>query len=296
MKLIIYLSGGLGNQLFQYATGRALSAHYGMDLVVDDWSGFARDYVYKRKYELESFPIKARKANILEKISIWIYLFNYRKNKKVESLLLRHWYGSFITEVNRNQLPLFQFNKLMGSIWLVGFWQNPYYFNKISEVLKYELMPPKPTEKNFLELGEKLVNSDSIAVGVRLYEESSDPSAHAKDGKMKSIEEIRTVVEKMNGLFPNSVFYIFCTHRSSLLDSIGLPNDSVFVTHDDGYVGTIQRLWLITRCKHHIITNSSFYWWGAWLSRYVHSPNSQKIIAANNFVNDGCLIEDWETF
>jgi hypothetical protein len=296
MKLFVYLSGGLGNQLFQYATARALSIHYEMELVVDDWSGFVRDYAYKREYELDNFSIKARKTTLMEKLPIWIYLFTYRKHRRVGSLFKKHWFGSFLTEMYRDFQPIFDIERKKNNIWLVGYWQSPKYFMNYSEVLRYELMPPVPKIEKFVDLGEQMFNGESVAVGVRLYEESSDPSAHAKDGRVKTLEEIRLVIDTMNKLLPNSKFYVFCTHRSSLLDKIGLPVNSVFVTHDDGYEGTIERLWLLSRCKHHIITNSSFYWWGAWLSGYVHNTNSQKIYAANNFVNDDCLMENWETF
>lgn len=82
-KISIYLSGGLGNQMFQYAFGRALSLKLSCNLVIDDWSGFIRDYQYKRNYELDYFDIYPRKSNFIQKLPIWMLKFEqyFSKNK-----------------------------------------------------------------------------------------------------------------------------------------------------------------------------------------------------------------------
>ena len=75
-------------------------------------------------------------------------------------------------------------------------------------------------------------------------------------------------------------FFIFCSHRSSLLDGLRLPGKVTYVTPDDGFEGTIEGLWLMTQCRHHIITNSSFYWWGAWLSSANYPSDGSEVFAA----------------
>ena len=76
-KLIIRLKGGLGNQLFQYATARAISIDKNVDLFIDSWSGFIRDYKYQRKYSLKNFPIKAKLISASQRIPY--LLFNLKK-------------------------------------------------------------------------------------------------------------------------------------------------------------------------------------------------------------------------
>jgi len=75
-----------------------------------------------------------------------------------------------------------------------------------------------------------------------------------------------------------------------------LPSNTVFVTHDDGYRGTLERMWLLTRCQHHVFTNSSYYWWGAWLSAAIRLGDEQRIVAADNFINRDGLSPAWECF
>ena len=139
-------------------------------------------------------------------------------------------------------------------------------------------------------------SEDSVAVGVRLYEESSDPSAHSRDGIIKSAEDINQAIMRMRHMRPKSKFYVFCTHRSSLLDSLDLPNDAVFLTHDDGLTGAHNRLWLLSQCKNHIFTNSTFYWWGCWLSEAHYRCTQRVVLAGDNFINRNSLRSDWLTF
>jgi len=78
--------------------------------------------------------------------------------------------------------------------------------------------------------------------------------------------------------------------------SITLPENSNYLTHDDGFVGTNERLWLLTQCKHHIFTNSSYYWWGAWLSEANFLNEKQLILAADNFINIDGIPDKWKKF
>ena len=75
-----------------------------------------------------------------------------------------------------------------------------------------------------------------------------------------------------------------------------LPPDTSYVTHDNGYCGSVPRPWLLTQCRHHIMTNSSYYWWGAWLSRGVHGGTNQTVFAADNFINTDSYPPEWEQF
>jgi hypothetical protein len=110
------------------------------------------------------------------------------------------------------------------------------------------------------------------------------------------VGEIRQAVARVRSHHPDARFFVFCTHRSPLLTELNLPENAVFVTHDDGYEGTLERLWLLTQCRHHIFTNSSYYWWGAWLSSVVRGSEGQCVLAADNFINPDGLCPEWERF
>lgn len=300
-KLVVQLSGGLGNQMFQYANARALSLINNLDLVIDDWSGFYRDYQYKRKFELKTFPIKGRVANFYE-VTPFLYVSLRRMFKKKFTLFNNFFFGNFLEEqldINNNSkfflndLHKMNLNK---NTWIKGYWQSPYYFEKYKDIIQNELFPPTPIDENFKSLGKKISDSNSLALGVRFYEESKDPSAHSHNQKNKSMLQINNVVKNIRKNYPNIRFFVFCTHRSKHLQGINLPNDTIFVTPEDGYEGTLNNIWLLSQCKHHIFNNSTFYWWGAWLSSKLYRTEKQIIYAADNFINRDGLLKTWNRF
>lgn len=297
-KVVAYLKGGLGNQMFQYATARALARRTGAELVLDPWSGFVRDTQYRRHYELDALPIHGRLATVRERLPIWLFRAENRFRKEESSLLQRRIYGQFLIETKLSYLPAITQVNVESAIWLVGYWQSPLYFNDCAEILRSELTPPLPKQEGFLELGQSLKNSESVALGIRLYEESANPCAHAKDGQLKTVVDVNGAIARLRAVRPNAQFYVFCTHRSPILGELNLPAMTTFVTHDDGYEGTLEILWLLAQCKHHIFTNSSYYWWGAWLSSNAHNGRSgpQLILAANNFNNSDGFCTQWGRF
>jgi hypothetical protein len=299
-KVITLLKGGLGNQMFQYALARSMSLSSNTELVLDNWSGFISDYKYHRKYELNAFPIAGRPANLKERIPFWLSQLGSRfSSNSPEKLYRKEIYGLVINEIGSKYMPdifqAFEAEKVH-TCWLNGYWQSPLYFDRYSDFITSELMPPEPTEKHFVDLGELLRDSESVALGVRLYEESKNPEAHSSNGQLKSTSQINQVILSLIDLHKKARFFVFCTHRSPLLEELSLPEDTIFVTHDDGYLGTTQRMWLLTQCRHHIFTNSTFYWWGAWLSQKLHSQEDQTIFAANNFINSDTVPRHWNLF
>lgn len=311
VRTYVALSGGLGNQMFQYAAARSLAQRVGAELVLDNWSGFVRDRQYRRTYELGALPIQGRVARSAERLPIWLYRWKHRGGCPSSQPIERHWFGDFLVETAdvppadagenyarssfSHQRFFHQFVPRR-STWLIGYWQSPFYFNDITPSLQVELMPPAPAAANFRALGAELARGESVALGVRLYEESANPGFHALGGQLKSVPAIRSAIERLRSERPAARFYVFCTHRAPLLKELQLPANTVFVTNDDGYSGTLTTLWLITRCQHHIFTNSSYYWWGAWLSAAVRGEEGQRIIAPDNFINRDGLCAAWERF
>jgi hypothetical protein len=297
VNLYVHLSGGLGNQLFQYAVGRAVTLISDAELVLDVDTGFVRDLQYKRRYELSSFALNSKEATQLQR-SVWLW---HRVQSKLwsagGSFYQRGLFADFFIEKEFVFQQLLVARSLRRDTWLVGYWQSPKYFASYAALLRSELMPPAPPiDGKYRELAALLLQSDSIALGIRLYEESRNPGDHASTGRLKTAAEINLAINKLRKLKPEGRFFVFCTHRAPELAKLNLPPDTIYVTPDEGYADSVNCLWLLTRCKHHIFTNSSFYWWGAWLSHAVHNPAEQLIFAADNFINVDGLCEHWNTF
>lgn len=297
IKLFVQLNGGLGNQLFQYAIGRALALRNNAELVLDIVGGFTRDFQYKRKYELGRFSsLEFDIATRWQQAVPFCYRMKNKLWMNSSCFYQRHFFIDFYVEKK------FIFHQALASrainrnTWLLGYWQSPKYFTLYAALLQRELMPQQPVGDNYGALAALMLQSDSVALGIRLYEESHNPGDHALTGKLKTAVEINVAVEKLRKLKPQGRFFVFCTHRAPELAKLNLPHNTIYVTPDDGYTDSVSSLWLLTRCKHHIFTNSSFYWWGAWLSHAVHNPAEQLIFAADNFINVDGLCEHWGTF
>ncbi len=295
--LNVQLSGGLGNQLFQYATARAISIKQGIPIAIDQISGFIRDKKYRRQCELTRLPISLLNPKLIAIASLWLYRGGVSIASKKEIPLVSHrWYGDFYFENKFIFHSLLLERKISRSTWLIGYYQSPLYFDNYKDILYKELMPLAPKNDIFLAMGDRIRESNSVALGLRLYEESDSPANHALAGRLKSTRDINRAIDLLSTQRPNSRFFIFCTHRAAIINELNLPKDSVYVTAEDGFVDSVDCLWLLTQCKHHIFTNSSFYWWGAWLSEAVHPNTEQLIYAADNFINADGLCDHWHRF
>ena len=295
-KIIVFLRGGIGNQLFMYATARALSLKNDAELVVDDWSGFIIDKVYKRSFELKNFKIQAR---LVSKFEILFFLFYRLNNRIFKSLtkLSKIFFGiQILTETDlAKYLPELKDITLKNCNWLNGLWQSPKYFENYKEILYKELIPPEPISQKFLKIGRKMISEESVAVGIRLYEERPK-NYSGPDDKIKRSLEINNVLNKIKNEIPNANFYIFSIKNSKFLNELKLPKNTMKITAENGFDDTVNTLWLLSQCKHHVMTNSSFYWWGAWLSNCKHYKSKQLIYVYKNFFNKNAIPKNWITF
>jgi hypothetical protein len=295
-RLCVQLSGGLGNQMFQYAAARSLALNSEVECLLDPLSGFIRDKQYRRRFELARLPIKLNMVSIADQLRLWVYRAHAKASHPSRAIYDAHWYGEFINETEFKFHAAVLQKKLTSNTWMLGYWQSPKYFDFYAQSIQQELQPAESKNISFISLASQIDSSESVAVGVRLYEESNDPGAHALAGKVKTIADVNSAIARLRAARPQAKFYVFCTHRAKALNNLNLPADTIFVTADEGYDDAVDSLWLLTRCKHHIFTNSSYYWWGAWLSQGIHKKDEQLIYAADNFINVDGLCDHWQRF
>lgn len=297
-RIITQLKGGLGNQLFQYSTARSLSLQSSLPLYLDVSSGFIRDRQYRRHFELNVDSLNCRLLPTLQTYPAWVYLL-VSKYKLLPSQILKP-FGNFIVDRTHDPGSPLSSIKANADNWLIGYWQQSHHLlpsSPFSRIIISELVPPKPTDSNILRLGEFIRSQrDSLAIGIRLYEESSNPFVHSKNGLPKTPQDFNSILDLLSTQLPGLTPFVFCTHRSDYISQLKLPENTIYVTHDDGFNGTSNRLWLLSQCKHHLFNNSTFYWWGALFSSLIHSPKTQRIFAANNFKSEQIYIDNWTLF
>jgi hypothetical protein len=261
----VILGGGLGNQLFMYAAGRALAARTNGRLVLDA-SEFRRDHVYRRVYLLDRFPIVGEAVG--PGLHSTVLLSCERLIRRLPPL--RSAVG-LIQEETRDGLPVFNADLVekppRRSVALRGYWQSERYFRDQAALVRRELAPPPPRMPEALdELARIEAARDPVAVGIRFYHEvpgaNTDPAA--------VITAFRTHLAAHAARSPPRHF----TDPGCL----GVP--FTLITHRDRNEDAPINLHLMSRCRTFFIGYSSYHWWGSWLCpdprrtvNYIHFPD-----------------------
>ena len=265
-QFIIKLHDGLGNQMFQYALGRALSLRFGCALKADT-SAFAaqRNAEHPRPYLLPLFPLTLPEATQQELLPF---------QEKLYQKIWRKLVGRRIYAKNYIREPHYSYWDGIRSInapaMLDGYWQSERYFLDCAEQIKKDFtFPPLPDASLFM--AEKIINSpQAVAVHVRrgdyLFQDN-----HALHGTCNrqfyktSLQYIQKQISLPLEIFLFSDDIAWCKNN---FDPCGLT--IIFVdlhSESQGYYA----MHLMSLCKHYIIANSSFSWWGAWLGEQKES-------------------------
>lgn len=300
------MAGGLGNQLFQYCFALHLSKQMQASLHLDIYSGFLRD-PFRRNFELEpiihdfhKLPFISTAISILLlKISALSTLYPLNKLflvlKTPALKVLKCGRFALLSEC----APIPSFDPIpfkCDFLRISGYWQSPNLFVDSRQQILDAFSNYAPTSSFALEMGQRLRSSETIAVGVRLYEETPNPELNSHNNEMKSIADLNYSFIKLMKMRPKSQVAVFCSHRSPLLNNLSLPSNTIYLTGDDSVPSAIDTLWLMSQCKHHIFLNSSLYWWAAFFSQLHHNAEEQIIFASNNFINQSCYLDGWIEF
>lgn len=271
--IIVKLIGGLGNQMFQYALGRHLSEKNNVEFKIDI-SGFES---YKlHRYSLNTFNTK---NNIASKYEI-------DKFKKYKVRPGKKWflYNKFIADnLKYFQEKEFSFNPkvldIKDNAYIDGYWQSEKYFKEIESLLKHEFTLKKEFENVDNKILETIVANDSVSLHIR----RSDYVTREKTNQIHGICSLKyynTAILKIKEIIKNPFFFVFSDDMPWVKENLKLDYPVVYVDHGQGK--NYEDLILMSRCKHNIIANSTFSWWGAWLNE---NPN-KIVIAPKKWFND----------
>ena len=254
--------GGLGNQMFQYAAGRSLSTRLNCELKLDNSWFYESGCGASRFPLLHNFPISTLEAS-QEEISELIY---QKQNILLKLLRKKKKYTSFYKEE-----PSFDFwqdfNSFLSPVYLYGYWQNEKYFSGIESVIRKDFQFPSFTNIEADNISDKINNSlNSVSIHIRRGDYVNNPHTNQYHGTC-SIEYYKEALKLISNEYGSLELFIFSDdpqwiklnfdtkdYSSNIID---IPAHNDFPYHD---------MSLMSLCKHHIIANSSFSWWGAWLS------------------------------
>jgi len=266
--IIVQLRGGMGNQMFQYAAGRCLSLRHKVPLKLD-LSPFQNDKL--RNYSLSAFTIAEEFAGPadLERVKT---PFSNLKNVLTG---LRSSFGGMVP-IGYKKETQFQvdpeFFHLPDNTYLEGYWQSEKYFKEIEWTIRNDFLM-KVSLNNNEGIAEKIKNCNAVSVHIRRGDYISNPETRKTHGVCNP-EYYKNAADIMAQGLTDPEFFIFSDDIGWAKKNLELPAPFHFVT-DQNSSNEHDDLQLMTLCRHHIIANSSFSWWGAWLSQ-----NPDKIIIA----------------
>lgn len=274
--IIANLNGGLGNQMFQYANAKAVAVRKGVNFLVDTslyeknrmHHGFELGKIFK-------LPVSvATKADLKQVLG---YLQSPLPHRILARLPLPKTFSKkFITE------PHFEYwDGLLNcpnEAYLFGYWQSERYFLDCEADIRREFTFQPFQDQSNIELAQKIQDSQcAVSVHVRRGDFVNNPKANAYHGAL-SPSYYSDALAHLARTLPTMECFLFSDDIKWVKENLDLGAFKVhFVSHNMG-IYSYQDMALMSLCDHHVIANSSFSWWGAWLN-----ASQDKIVIAPKY-------------
>ncbi len=253
------VKGGLGNQLYIYAATRAVSIRNNIPLYLDVRSGFEFDYEYERSYKLFNFKIKAVEIDTNNSIVFF---------SRLRRFILKR-INDFIPQSKKSYIVNCDFDSLKKvklphrkNLVLDGLWQSQLYFDDCEKQIRTEL-----TFNDNVKSGVRInpaidLNGHSVAVHFRFFGPLGDSRNVPIYYYEKAVQQLINDVKCPN-------FILFSDDKESaklIFDKFNVDYKIIEYKVEDVETD-VAELYLMSLCRHHIIANSTFSWWGAWIGK-----------------------------
>ncbi len=271
--IVVELFGGLGNQMFQYALGRHLACINQTELKINFQHHIGGTL---RHYELHCFNINTKFVSKKE-----LKKFNFIDQLKLPykiKMIAQKMYGFHI--INE---PYFHFSEEVlrspKKSLLKGYWQSEKYFKSIEQIILQDFQVRQPLAGENLATALKINNCTAVSIHIRRGDYVSDSKTNKFHGTC-SLDYYQRGVELITARVTNPHFFIFSDDPVWVQANLKLDHPACYVNHNPPDKG-FEDMRLMGLCRHHIIANSSFSWWGAWLGKY----NGKIVIAPHKWFN-----------
>ena len=273
--------GGLGNQMFQYAIGRRVSLLRNNALKVDvSFLDEKNSNHISRKFELDVFSSDIQIATS-EDLKKFASIQKSKLKKGIQRMFpfsfpfqiigeKTHGYNAEILNAPNNSL-------------LIGYWQTEKYFLPIQETIRKDFSFKKPLDGRNKTIADNMASCNSVSVHIRRgdyvhHKETSSFHGICSDAYYSdAIELIKSKADSIQ-------LFIFSDEPEWVKANMNFNAPATYIDNNIGEFSYID-MQLMSLCKHNIIANSSFSWWGAWLNR-----NPEKIVVApTKWFNDSSV-------
>ena len=293
--IIVNLKGGLGNQMFQYALGYCLSKKKNVPLFLDmrlmeEHKINPSPRSVPRGFDLDIFDIEQKKVSKYDLIKTIQFMNNYRFRKYI-SIILDKLNLFILYESNRTYKKRVYDNNFK-NIYIDGLWQSEKYFkdfkNEILDLYNFNKIHKK--EKN-IEFIKKIDLSKSVCLNVRRTDFLNNPEHNVINIKyyINAISKFKEIIGQ------NFKVYIFSDDLEWCKNNLDFIDSKEFVEHKYAGYKFYDYLYLMSCFKNFIIPNSSFAWWGCWLSRQknkiIMTPEKWSGLVDESFID--IVPSDW---
>ncbi|NHC45130.1 alpha-1,2-fucosyltransferase [Motilibacter aurantiacus] len=265
------LVGGLGNQMFQYAAGFRLARHHGVPLRVDtSWfsSQEAQGSDTPRTYALGCFALTARPDRLAAlRHSRW------GRRAGLGRRVLRE--TSFAFDPSVLDAP--------DEVLLDGYWQSERYFADVAGPLRRELTFASPPTGRNAQLLAEIRSRPAVSVHVRRGDYVSSPATNDYHGTC-SPAYYAAALEHVTAAVGDAHYYVFSDDPPWCKENLDLGVPTTYLDHNPPERG-FEDLRLMAACRHHVLANSSFSWWGAWLE----DEPSHVVVAPGTWFRDASI-------
>ena len=258
--IIIRLKGGLGNQMFQYALYLQLKA-LGKEVKIDEVSGF-KDDKQRDPVLFDMFGIRYDKATPEEVVDITDAHMDFWSRVK-RKLFGRHS-GEYIDKTGNFDPSVLQ----MDSAYLNGYFQSDKYFtdkNVINQLKREFVIRPEEvlTTPSSWELYRQIKQTNSVSIHVRRGD-YLEPGTVETFGGICDTDYYKRAIDRIFSMYPDAELFVFTSDKEWVEENV---SGERLHTVDTGEAKEdAVDLLLMSLCKHHILANSSFSWWSAWIN------------------------------
>ena len=285
--IIARLAGGLGNQLFIYAAAAALAQARQARLMLDTTLSFKHDG-YRRQYSLDAFQGPAACPKLP---SVFCGVIGRTLRRLLMSLPSRFpglpYYkeaqtGTFDSTLATRPLP--------ARLYLEGYWQSEAYFAQAAPQVREHVKPVRAASPESAKLAASLNPETAVSLHIR-RQIGLPPNTQGVAGPgnyLLSPDYYHESIRLMSSSIPHPQFVVFGDNPAWARNTLKLPVDRTLWIpegRDD-----VEDLLLMAQCRHHIIANSSFSWWGAWLGE---TTSSHILAPGAGWVNRDSIPSRW---
>jgi len=259
-RVIVQICGGLGNQLFCYAAARRLAYVNDAELVLDDVTGFALDHVHRRSFLLPHFKVVGRSASSNERCEPF---GRWRRGLRRYLAQRRSFERRrYLVQQGVDFDPRLLEVRVSDSVYIEGYWQSEGYFKDIGGLIREEIRLATPPDEGNRAMSERMHACDSVAVHVRWF---NAPAARDQTYNLPR-EYYRRALDRLEGTHATPSYFVFSDNLSATRELGVFPNARTTYVDVNRRGSSHMDLWLMSQCRHFIIANSTFSWWGAWLA------------------------------